>query len=197
MTLTLDRVEIESVGHDPGDLAAAVINQLPPVNGGTPIRDIALAPDIVAIEDHPFVGIEGCLQTDPLKSFGIIAVNAKSSDKRQRFTIAHELGHFLNEHHRPTEIGRFECSAQDMSNPSGEERHIIREREANQFAIELLAPRSLMETTLHDEPDLTRACALADDLNISREATIRRYAQMHDERLAAIFSRNGKIRYVC
>lgn len=89
-----------------------------------------------------------------------------------------------------------ECSAQDMSNPSGDERHITQETEANQFAIELLAPRSLMATALDSEPDLILACALADDLNISREATIRRYVEMHNETLAAVFSKNGKIRYV-
>ena len=197
MNAPLDRIEIESVGSDPVALATAVLAQLPGLAPPVPIHDIALTLDIVAIEERPFITLEGCLQTDPLKNLGIIAVNAKSGERRQRFTIAHELGHFLNERHRPTDIGLFKCSAQDMSNPSGEERHIVQEREANQFAIELLAPRSMMTTALNEEPDLTRACALADDLNISREATIRRYAEMHDETLAAVFSQNGKIRYVC
>lgn len=196
MTLILDRIEIENVGSDPVALAAALIAQLHDLKPPVPINEIALALDIDAIEERLLYSIEGCLQTDQYKSYGIIAVNTTSKPKRKRFTIAHELGHFLNEQHWPTEAGAFECSTQDMSNPRGDPQHITQEKEANRFAIEVLAPHTLMADSLDQEPDLKLACTLADELEISREAAIRRYVELHPDNIAAIFSHNGKIRYI-
>jgi hypothetical protein len=74
----------------------------------------------IRIEVAPLAGIEGCLQCDPLKRRSQIVVNAKSQPRR-RYTIAHELGHFLNEH-RPTLDFGFACTAQDISHPSSPSR---------------------------------------------------------------------------
>lgn len=196
MTLIIDRIEIESVGSDPAALAAALIAQLQDLKPPVPIHEIALALDINAIEERLLHSIEGCLQTDQHKSYGIIAVNATSKPRRQRFTIAHELGHFLNERHWPNKAGAFECSTQDMSNPRGVPQHITQEKEANRFAIEVLAPHALMANSLAQQPDLDRACTLACDLDISREAAIRRYVELHPHNIAAIFSHDDKIRYI-
>ena len=111
----LDRIEIESVGSDPFRLAQALLVQLPHLDGRVPIEEIALALDIVAIEPKPLKSLEGCLQCDPYKSYGQIVVNANSRPRRQRYTIAHELGHFLNERHRPPSEQCFVCTAADMS----------------------------------------------------------------------------------
>ena len=117
MSLALSRVEIESAGSDPRKLARALLAQLPAVTGPVPIEAIARALDIVSIEVAPLSGIEGCLQCDPLKSEGQIVVNANSPPRRRRYTIAHELGHFLNERHRPTIDLGFACTADDMAKP--------------------------------------------------------------------------------
>ena len=196
MTLTLDRMEIESVGSDPVALAAVLHAQMPDRISPVPIREIALALDIVSIEEQKLFSIEGCLQTCLLKDKGQIVVNAASPQTRKRYTIAHELGHFLNETHKPTQSGQFECSLADMSNPEGDPVHQRQEIEANRFAIEVLAPLSLMQSALAQAPDLERACDLANQLQISREATIRRYVEHHPDNLAAVFSRDGQIRYI-
>ena len=49
MTLSLDRMEIESAGSDPVRLAGALLRQLPELAGRVPIDEIALALDIVEI----------------------------------------------------------------------------------------------------------------------------------------------------
>ena len=196
MTLTLDRVEIESAGSDPLALARALLAQLPDLDGRVPIDEIALALDILSIEERPFIGLEGCLQCDATKSHGLIVVNALSSPRRRRYTNGQELGHFLNERHWPIDPAGFQCTRQDMATPRGPERHLRQETEANAFTIEVLTPRTLLGPHLRPGADLEHALAIAERFDISRAAAIRRYVALHTECLAAVFSQNGIIRYV-
>lgn len=196
MSLTLDRIEIESVGADPIRLARALLKQLPELDGRVPIDEIALALDIVSIELASLVSIEACLQCDARKDMGQIVVNAASSPQRRRYSIGHELGHFLNERHRPMTPGGFACTRQDMVAPRGSARHLQQEGEANTFAIEALTPRHLLARHLKPAAELDHALAIAERFDVSREAAMRRYVDLHTERLAVVFSQNGIIRYV-
>ncbi len=194
--MELDRIEIESAGSDPERLAAALLRQLPDLDGRVPIDEIALALDIVEIVEAPLVGLEGCLQTDALKSEGQIVVRAASPPQRRRFTIAHELGHFLNERHRPTGHHGFACTAQDMRSPAREGVHRRQEREANAFAIEALMPRRLLGRHLKRTADLEHALAIAARFDVSRAAAVRRYVALHEEALAVLFTRHGVVLYL-
>lgn len=196
MTLSLDRVEIESVGSDPVHLATALLGQMPDFDRAVPIEDIALALDILAIEKAPLQGIAGCLQCDPLKSEGQIVVNANDAPRRRRYTVAHELGHFLNERHRPTSEYGFDCTAEDMRSPRRSGLRQQQEREANTFAIEVLTPRRLLTRHLKPPAELDHALEIAQRFDISREAAARRYVALHDECIAAVFSRGDRIRYI-
>jgi hypothetical protein len=196
MSLVLSRIEIESAGSDPRKLARALLAQLPAVTGPVPIEAIARALDIVSIEVAPLSGIEGCLQCDPLKSEGQIVVNANSPPRRRRYTVAHELGHFLNERHRPTIDFGFACTADDMSKPRRTGRHQHQETEANIFAIEVLTPWSALGSYLRPPAELDHALALTAAFEISREAAIRRYVAVQGECLAAVFSKGGRVRYI-
>lgn len=196
MTLALDRIEIESVGADPVRLAAALFRQLPGLDGAVPIEEIALALDIESIEVRPLMSIEGCLQCDPLKSRGQIVVNALGPRRRRRYSVAHELGHFLNERHRPTIAFGFDCTAEDMSLPQRSGQRQRQEREANTFAIEVLTPRHLLARHLKPAAELDHALGMAERFDISREAASRRYVALHQECLAAVFSQDGRIRYI-
>jgi hypothetical protein len=196
MTLALDRIEIESAGSDPVALARALLAQLPDLDGRVPIDEIALALDIREIVIAPLTSIEACLQCDALKSHGQIIVNANSSAQRRRYSIGHELGHFLNERHRPANLEGFACTRRDMVAPRGAERHQRQEIEANAFAIEVLTPRHLLGQNLRPGADLEHALAIAERFDISRAAATRRYVALHEERLAAVFSHNGSILYI-
>lgn len=196
MSLSLDRVEIESVGSDPARLAGALLDQLPGLDGAVPMREVALALDILDIREAPLQGLEACLQTDRHKSRGQIVVNAASSPRRQRFSIAHELGHFLNERRLPIREVQFACSRRDMVDPAGDLRHRRQEMEANSFAIEVLAPRSLLGRHLNPAAELQHALAMHKRFDISREAAVRRYVALHTDCLAAVFTEGGRVRYI-
>lgn len=88
---------------------------------------------------------------------GVIGVNSSHSPTRQRFTIAHEIGHLLLHSDDDVHI--------DEKRPLGQRDEISsqaidpREIEANQFAAELLMPESLVRECVgrlvDDEPELS------------------------------------------
>lgn len=195
MTLVLDRCEIESVGSDPERLAAALLKQLPDVTRAIPIEEIALALDIEEIVEATLNSVEACLQTDKLRNKGQIVVRAGSRPRRRRWSIAHELGHFLNERHAVTLDGRFACTVADLGNPFGAARHVRQEREANAFAAAVLMRAAGVAPFLRTAPDLDRILALADRFDVSREAASRRYVDLRREPLAIVFAEGGAVRY--
>ena len=167
-----------------------------------PIHCIAAALDIREIRNAPTSSFEGALLMMPDRNHGAIIVNANASHRRQRFTIAHELGHFLNIAHRPTSPdGRFTCGKQDLAQSwspknRAQDRHTVQEIEANRFAIELLAPPKLIRPFLRGIPDLARVSDIARRLDLSREASARRYIELKEVPLALVFSQNGVVRYI-
>lgn len=77
----------------------------------------------------------------------IIGVNSAQSQPRQRFTIAHELGHLLLHEGRPVFVDKsmVRVNLRDGDSSLGTYRE---EREANAFAAELLMPRHLIDQAL-------------------------------------------------
>ena len=136
------------------------------------------------------------LITDANKSRGLIGVRSGARPTRRRYSIAHELGHFLSESHRPTVDGGFACSKEDLSNPFGATRHVRQEREANLVAIEVLTPRDQLAPILKPAADIERAMRIARRFEVSGEAALRRYVDLHSETLAVAFSKDGRLRYL-
>ncbi|HWZ60311.1 MAG TPA: ImmA/IrrE family metallo-endopeptidase [Gemmatimonadaceae bacterium] len=78
-----------------------------------------------------------------------IVVNEADIESRQRFTIAHELGHLLM--HRfttPHADSGFQVRFRDAASSEGRVREEI---EANEFAAELLMPRDFIREALSEE----------------------------------------------
>ncbi len=77
-----------------------------------------------------------------------IGYNANQAKVRQRFTIAHELGHFLSGHDDLKIV------------EDGFDKDTIKEKEANSFASELLMPRDLLLADMkggkYDIPSLAK-----------------------------------------
>jgi Zn-dependent peptidase ImmA (M78 family) len=200
--LALDRMEIEEAGPNPERLGAAIHRQLGMKRGAVAVEAIAEALDIVEIRLEPMRGLEGALIMTDDRNVGSIVVNGHSNPRRRRFTLAHELGHFLNPWHRPSDpSGGFSCTRGDLgsgwqkrSGPASQ--HIAQEIEANCFAIELLAPPWLLRPYLRGIPDLAKVVALADGIGLSREAGARRYVELHPQPTALVFSIDGAVRYV-
>ena len=187
--LALDRMVIEEAGPDPERLAAAIHDHLRHKSGEVPVAAIAAALDIVEIKEARLKSLEGALIAPADRNVGAILVNSESSPPRRRFTLAHELGHFLNPFHRSEDpSGSFACSRAELATPwrkpsPAASRRLVQEAEANRFAIELLAPPRLMHPYLRGVPDLAKARALSNEFGLSREAGARRYVELHDTTL--------------
>ena len=177
----------------PERLINSILKANPNLAIPVPIESLAAAVGITDIRQIVTDGFEGSLITNPEKSTGIIVLNAGSRPQRQRFTIAHEVGHFLI----PTHTGDIECATSDLSVYSGKKLAVRREVEANRFASGMLlpAPHFRQDVDRLGEPDLADIFTLSDRYDTSREATANRYVEFTRYNCAFIFSVNGRIRY--
>ena len=107
-------MEAKGVGHE--DLADGLADTGSPMSLVTkilsvekdlpipvPIEELAKQLDIEKIAPLETEGFEGGLVTDDARSTGFILVSRAAPSGRRRFTIGHELGHFLIVSHRPVE----------------------------------------------------------------------------------------------
>lgn len=161
----------------------------PPV----PLEVFAASVGIEEIKALESDGFEGALITDPEKSRGAILFNARSAPQRRRFTIGHELGHFLI----PTHRGNQQCTTKDMREAGRTTDHERREAEANRFAAGLLMPKHWFQREMETlgDADVSHVRQLAKIFDTSLEATANRYAELTDDRCAFVFSKDGLIRY--
>lgn len=199
MKISIDRMEIDDAGGNPAKLAEVVLKQLPDLKAPVPIREIAAAVDIQEILEEELENFEGALVALEDKSTGSILVRQDRPEKRKRYTIGHELGHYLNPWHRPKTADGFRCTARDMAAErfTKADRATQMEVEANQFAAELLMPPGLFARRMKNLTGvgIEEIIKLSDDFLVSREAAARRFIQYANEPLAVIFSRDGVIRY--
>jgi Zn-dependent peptidase ImmA (M78 family) len=98
----------------------------------------------------------------------ILWVNGEHAVTRQRFTLAHELGH-VRCGHDATQVD----SVDALRAPKG-----TREVEANAFAAALLAPRPGVEAMVDGEPTLEDVVRVADRFGISAIAAVYRLATL-------------------
>ena len=114
------------------------------------------------------------------------------NDRRQRFSIAHELGH-LEIHRRPSSI--MLCASRDIgTRPRGGGDDV--ERQANQFASALLMPKRFFAPLCGAvEPSLELMAELAETFYVSMTAAALRYLRFSDEPCAVVFSRDGYVEW--
>lgn len=104
----------------------------------------------------------------------LIAVEENHHEHRRRFSVAHEVGHFVLHYlPRPGGRGLFACTASDMEvAPSAAEEarqaHLRQEAEANLFASELLMPEQSV-IAMHKVTG-GRVSAMARHFNVSPRA---------------------------
>jgi len=108
------------------------------------------------------------------KTAGIITVNSRTSEKRQRFSIGHELGHW----ERDRKHGLINlCTKSDLA----QHNQIAKtsEAEANLFSADLILPPYLVSTrTQSKEASIDLILNVADEFRTSREATGIRVARL-------------------
>lgn len=92
-----------------------------------------------------------------------IYVNKKNSIYRQRFTIAHELGHYYAQKYGSPSTQEYLKNNDDMiqdfsflrKEKHGKKDDIAIEREANQIAAEILMPKNSVKDLINDKKDVS------------------------------------------
>lgn len=185
----LDLIELADLVR-PEQLVAEILRQNPQMPVPVPLEDLARLAGISKIEAFTSDGFEGALIANATKSEGAIFYSNRGPRLRQRFTIGHELGHFLLPWHRQA---KFQCTAEDITSGGNKDWEI----QANQFAAELLIPAPLVKTRLQKlkDPELAHIMALRDEFETSMEMTARRVVELSEYACAVIFSKDNVVRY--
>ncbi len=116
---------------------------------------------------------------------GTIAVNSTHHINRQRFTIAHELGHYFLHANDDKNENVFIDKKVFHRGQSASEGTIRMEIEANRFAAELLMPRFMMKEAVAevgDDIDLSddlTILSLANKFNVSEQALTYRLTDLN------------------
>lgn len=101
----------------------------------------------------------------------VIGVNSAHAQVRQRFTIAHEIGHMLMHEGKPMFVDKLvRVNLRDSDSSLGS---IQEEKEANAFAAALLMPRSMIEASLTKDRQVKGDAlidGLAEQFEVSRQA---------------------------
>jgi Zn-dependent peptidase ImmA (M78 family) len=186
------RMKLADLGS-PEALADCIIAHYPDIEIPIPLERIAHAVGIVDIIGQTTTSFEGVLVTDDAKSTGSIAYNQASRIERRRFTIAHEIGHFLIPWHGASA----QCATADMGVLKSQDTRKSKEAEANRFAAALLTPTALFTRHIRQfgSPETEHVLALATRYQVSKEMAARRYTDLCDHVCAIIFSHQGAVRY--
>ena len=142
----------------------------------------------------PWSGCEGALVRNPddAAEWGIF-YNGSARPERQRFTIAHELGHFVLHRDRQAD---FNCDKSSVY--SGSETMAVIEREANVFASNLLMPGDVFGKSINGSRiDLHLLSSLAKQFEVSFEALCIRFVQHTSQRAILVCWDNGYLDYEC
>ncbi len=196
---TISRFDLADF-NTPERIVDGIIRHVSDLPIPVPIEELALMLDILEITELETEGYEGgLLLGDVEKSEGIILVSRASGRRRRRFTIGHELAHFLCPFHKPLSGNEFCCSAEDINLAFArkEDPAARMEVEANRFAARLLMPEPYFrkDLRLRKGVEIEHILAFSEKYDTSKEATARRYVDLQDEPCALIVSHNGRILY--
>jgi hypothetical protein len=146
---------------------------------------------VLGVEIRPLTGFEGALV--PLRDEPrgwLVICNASANEGRRRFTVAHEVGHYLMHRHLLPAEGIY-CKVGDLSH-----RDIrVIEREADTFAASLLMPFHDLRLQLDPraKPTLEDLGALAGRYGVSLTALVLRWLAYTERRAVVVVSTDGYI----
>lgn len=135
---------------------------------------------------------EGALVRNPdnPNEWGIF-YNAKARPERQRFTLAHELGHFVL--HRDSHAS-FNCDKESIY--TGADTLKLIEREADEFASNLLMPGDLLRQRITGKRiDFHLLRELAKEFGVSLEAMCIRLIKFTEQRAVLVYWDYGYLKY--
>jgi len=134
-------------------------------------------------------GFDGMLKANKSRTKWLIVYNTIASPGRQRFTLAHEFGHYML--HRNSQA-EFSCNQESSDGWDAIERKI--ESEADLFASTLLMPLDDFRTQVAGQEisfDLFGHCA--DRYGVSMTAAILRWLEITDKRAILVASHDDHL----
>ena len=127
-------------------------------------------------------------------TFGILYATHVSSDGFQKFSVAHELGHYFLEGH----VDHVLPTGGHHASHAGFVSADPYEREADNFAAGLLMPSNLFRRAMgNHEPGIAAVESVAALCGTSLTATAIRYAELTDDAVAVVVSTGRRIDYCC
>jgi Zn-dependent peptidase ImmA (M78 family) len=135
-------------------------------------------------------GFDGALIRARELPLGAIVIRKSIREAgRKNFTLAHEIGHFLLPGHDQTELI---CTKADVGNWGDGSKEI--EREADEFAAELLMPSALVQRIIRSAaPSLQLIEKIASQFHTSLSAAAWRYCDLAKEQCAIVWSGGERI----
>jgi hypothetical protein len=142
------------------------------------------------VREKPLSGCDGLLIRPVGIVRGLVAINANMrSEGRKKFTLAHEIGHYVLPGHEGTNSA---CTPADIEGWGTKSRE--RERQADEFAAELLIPEEYLRKKVSDaRPSLELISDIASDRKASLSAAGWKLCEFMSERCALVWSKAGRI----
>ena len=194
--MMISRLDLDGAGS-PAALVTRILQLEPNLSVPVPVEQLCSQFDITSIGKLDTEGFEAALITDEFKSAGAILVAGERSRQRQRFSIAHELGHFLIPSHLPRPGERSLCSVEHLGiyDTKEDDRRRRMEAEANRFAALLLIPPPVLRAELKAirRPDVSDVARLAKVFDVSKDAMAQAYADYTREAVAIVVIRSGYV----
>ena len=191
--MKLTRLDLDGVGS-PSHIAARIHELEPDLPLALPIEQLCLQLDIGKIERIATSAFEAALVMDEHKAAGSILLAAGRMPQRERYSLAHELGHFLLPSHRPTAAHSFQCSLADLHLMDERDRNqrVRIEAEANRFAAQLLMPRvSVRKQIGQNDASLQAIVAMSRKFEVSKEAMARAWVAANRNPTAVVVIHHG------
>lgn len=110
----------------------------------------------------------------------IISINSEVPGQRQRFSLGHELGHWVNDRGKNL---TYRCDKSDMNakNSPASNFRLQKEVRANRFSSRLLMPDHILDRHLMlNEVSWKQVNDIADTFNVSRTAAAIRFVEVCD-----------------
>lgn len=192
--MKIDRLDLDGLGS-PASIAAKIHELEADLPARVPLEELCRRFDIQSIEEFETNAFEAALVMDELKASGAILVAKRRSAERRRYSIAHELGHFLIPTHRPSG-NSFECSMADLHllDPKDRNRRRRIEAEANRFAAHLLMPPQKLRARICQTPaSLESIVTIAREFGVSKEAMARAWTEAHRQPVAVLVVHRARI----
>lgn len=166
-----------------------------------PLNDIAEDEGLIIIyDDYGQNTFDGMTWYVPGQDIFYIHINTARGNtkgsRKGRFTLAHEFGHYFIDHHRHAlECGKMQPHIHRY-NPFGNNEEWAIEREADEFAAQLLMPLSLFKDDFRDQPfsgDLLQQ--VSDKYQVSFSACALRYMKLNLIPIMLVYAEGGKVKW--